>query len=140
MYNFNLYNPFISGKTKLSNFSYVTMPNLRRMNIWNYPESTLPSKMLYNLPGLESFELENSQVETIPDDFFAYVTSCRNFWLYQNKIKTIDLGSLNPNAVVDLHYNQINQLPEKNFRPFVENVLYTPNANGTVLLDGNFLS
>ena len=120
----------------MSTFSYVTLPNLKLLSISFYPGSSLPSNMLYNLPGLEMFRLWSSGVETIPDGFFTYVTSCKYFELFANQIHTIDLESLNPNALIDLTYNQINQLPEKNFRPFVENVLYTTNANGTVHLDG----
>ena len=126
----------MSGAITLSTFSYITMPNLKKLNLYYYPGSSLPSNMLYNLPGLESFQLLYSEVETIPDDFFTYVTSCKNFKLSNNKIHTIDLGSLNPYAKVDLTWNKINQVPEKDFRPFVENVLYTSNANGTVHLDG----
>ena len=126
----------MSGAITLSTFSYITMPNLKKLNLYYYPGSSLPSNMLYNLPGLEMFVLAYSEVETIPDDFFTYVTSCRYFTLDSSKIHTIDLGSLNPNAFVGLSNNQINKLPEKNFRPFVENVLYTPNANGTVYLNG----
>ena len=128
------------GATTLSTFSYVTMPNLRRLDIAFYPGSTLPSNMLYNLPGLETFVLWSSEVETIPDGFFTYVTSCKNLILDGNKIQTLDLGSLNPYARVDLGYNQIYQLPEKNFRLFVENILFNPNANGTIHLYGKFLN
>ena len=115
------------------------MPNLKNLNLYHYPGPSLPFNMLYNLPGLESFQLLYSEVETIPDDFFTYVTSCRYFMLSNNKIQTIDLGSLNPNSWVVLSNNQIKQLPEMNFRPFVENVLQTPNAVGNVVLFGECL-
>ena len=114
------------------------MPNLRRLQINDYAVSTLPANMLNNLHGLEVFGLQHSEVEIIPGDFFTYVTSCRNFVLNENKIQTIDLGSLNPNTSVDLSYNQIKQLPEKNFRIFVENVIYAPDAYGIVQLYGKF--
>ena len=117
------------------------MPNLRQLQILWYPGSTLPVDMLYNLPGLQHFELRETNVETIPREFFTHVTSCRVFFFTENKINTIDLGSLNPNSWVVLSNNQINQLPEKNFRPFVENVLNTPDVSaGIVDLDGKFKS
>ena len=117
------------------------MPNLVTLSLWdiNIPGSTLPTNMLYNLPGLERLYISGSNVEVIPDGFFNYSTSCLNIILGGNKIHAIDLGGLSPNANVDLDFNKIFQLPEKNFRPFVENVLQTPNAVGNVDLFGECL-
>ena len=100
------------------------------------PGSTLPAHMLYNLPRLEEFDLiDTSNLEIVPDNFFLN-SSCLNVNLYQNNIHTIDLGGLNPNTQVDLSNNQISQIQEKNFRPFVESVLNTPNAVGMIDLHG----
>ncbi len=98
------------------------------------PGSTLPANMLYNLPGLEEFDIHTSNLEIVPDNFFLN-SSCLNVNLYENNIHTIDLGGLNPNTQVDLRNNQISQIQEKNFRPFVEGVLNTPNAVGMINLD-----
>ena len=126
--------------TTLSNLSLVAMPNLVTLSLWdiNIPGSTLPTNMLYNLPGLERLYLSGSNVEVIPDGFFNYSTSCLNIILGGNKIHAIDLGGLSPNANVDLDFNKIIQLPEKNFRPFVENVLQTPNSVGNIDLFGEY--
>ncbi len=127
--------------TTLPNFSLVAMPNLLTLKFSdiNFPGSTLPSDMLYNLPGLKRIFIYRSNIEIVPDGFFNYSTSCLNIILGGNRIHTIDLGGLNPNANVELDFNKIIQLPEKNFRPFVESVLTTPNAVGNIDLFGKKL-
>ncbi len=134
------YNPKSTGySTDLSNFSMATLPNLVELGLNLIPGPTLPEKMLYNLPGLETFSNWISDTEIIPDNFFAHSTSCTNVVLMDNQIHTVDLSGLNPNAIIWLQSNQISQLPEKNFRPFVESVLNTPNATGEINLYGKKL-
>ena len=133
------YNPKLIGySTDLSNFSMATLPNLVKLRLNLLPGPTLPEKMLYNLPGLETFSNWMSDTEIIPDNFFARSTSCTYVEL-RAQIHTIDLSGLNPNANIRLLFNQISQLPEKNFRPFVESVLNTPNATGEINLYGKKL-
>ena len=124
--------------TDFSTFTFPRMPNLVYLALYHIEASTLSTNLIHNLPSLSMFELLYTNVSKIPDNFFTTMTSGFAVKLNDNKLKEVDLHGLSPDTTVDLRNNLITKLPEKNFRNYVESVLYTPNAWGNINMDGKY--
>ena len=97
------------------------MPNLKNLRLFLTEETSL-SSVLKKVPNLEIlciFELLGGKLEPILPGTFEEIKYLDNIDLSGTSIVSIDLTGVQPTTFVILP-NSITNLPEQNFRPFIE--------------------
>ncbi len=125
--------------TDLTSKTFPLMPKLKDLFMprLEHISHLKNSGFFQSFPILESFISWESKIETIEAGFFYNASNLKSVYLIENQITSIDLTGLGPNTRVSLENNFITELTEANYRPFVENVINTPGASGSIGMYGN---
>ena len=125
---------------KMSNMTpnmFPVMSKLYYLRLNNLEVTELPAGLIENFPALKLFVSSWGNIEVIPSGFFHNMSSSQFIDLSVNKITSVDLTGLNSNTYVSLDRNNITQLAEANFRPYVEGILNNMNATGYISIKSN---
>ncbi len=126
------------------------MPNLKQLSLCPREETSLTSEVLKKVPNLEFLyideELYGGKLDPLLPGTFEGRKSLVYIDFYYTNVTSIDLTGLGPSTFVDLSYSSITNLPEQNFRQFLEGAvrnyfIYQFNGLeklvGGINLDGN---
>ena len=122
------------------------MPNLKQLSLFPREETSLTSEVLKKVPNLEYLYIDG-KLDPLWPGTFEGSKSLEYIDLYYTNVTSIDLTGLRPSTIVDLSYSSITNLPEQNFRQFIEGavrnyILYQSSdslwkMSGKINLSGN---
>ena len=123
--------------TNMTANMFPAMSKLYYLRLNNLEVTELPTGLIHNFPALKLFTSSWGNIEVVPSGVFHNMPSSQFIDLSVNQITSVDLTGLNSNTYISLDRNNITQLSEANFRPYVEEILNNTNATGYVSLKSN---
>jgi len=119
--------------------NFIGLDNLASLFMDSSQVSEVDSETFSNLSSLTHLSMSFNNIETIQPYTFRDLTSLAILNLGDNIIKEIldDFSGVSANTQILLQNNDIRQLNETVFRPFVEKVFNTPLSTGLIDVENN---